>query len=35
MAQASGPERWSAGLPPLHNLAGPMQAVGALFAMSA
>src|SRR5574338_1228556 len=35
MAQASGPERWSAGLPPLRNLAGPMQAVGALFAMSA
>lgn len=35
MAQASAPERWSAGLPPLRNLTGPMQAVGALFAMSA
>ncbi len=35
MARGSGPERWSAGLPPIRNLSGPMQAVGGLFAMSA
>src|SRR6476619_2039379 len=35
MARGSGAERWSAGLPRIRNLSGPMQAVGGLFAMSA
>src|SRR6478672_7630963 len=35
MSRGSGPERWSAGLPPISSLSGPMQAVGGLFAMSA
>ena len=35
MARGSGAERWSAGLPPIRNLSGPMQAVGGLFSMSA
>ncbi len=35
MARGSGPERWTAGLPAIRNLSGPMQAVGGLFAMSA
>ena len=35
MARGSGPERWSPGLPQLTSFAGPMQAVGGLFAMSA
>ena len=35
MARGSGAERWSAGLPQIRNLSGPMQAVGGLFAMSA
>lgn len=35
MARGSGSERWSTGVTPIKNLAGPMQAVGGLFAMSA
>jgi phospholipid/cholesterol/gamma-HCH transport system permease protein len=35
MARGSGAERWSAGLPSIRGFAGPMQAVGGLFAMSA
>ena len=35
MARGSGPERWSPGLPQLSSFAGPMQAVGGFFAMSA
>ncbi len=35
MARGSGPERWTPGLPQLSNFAGPMQAVGGLFSMSA
>ena len=30
-----GPERWSAGLPAMRGLSGPMQAIGGLFSMGA
>ena len=35
MARGSGPERWSTGIPRLSSFAGPMEAVGGLFSMSA